>query len=336
MASPDTWPNAQVGDFAYPEARGSAAEARSLWIYSDRAGVRRQWCEDAETAGLHVQRVGTLADVLGGDQAVRSTDLIVLDCPETNAETVAQLAWLDMRLAKAGAQALVTTSLDALDHVFGCFDQSGPEILVNPTRPERVIALSRTLARMPGMVLQEMSQDDRVMLLRLTEQVEQLAERLDLIGGSEAKADPPSDDAKVKSPALAFAAQDSGSRDVIRLSEPALPDARLVRKIIRQRQQRARFFDSEIFADPAWDMLLDLTAAKAENAKVCVTSLCIASGVPPTTALRWITQMVDAGLFERVEDESDRRRAFIQLSQKAADAMARYFGQLGSDAVALA
>jgi len=66
-----------------------------------------------------------------------------------------------------------------------------------------------------------------------------------------------------------------------------------------------------------------------------VTSLCIASGVPPTTALRWISQLTEAGLFERIEDDSDRRRAFIALSEKAADAMARYFAELGRGAARL-
>ncbi|MCB2059102.1 MAG: winged helix DNA-binding protein, partial [Novosphingobium sp.] len=81
--------------------------------------------------------------------------------------------------------------------------------------------------------------------------------------------------------------------------------------------------------------LLDLTAARAEHTRVSVTSLCIASAVPPTTALRWVSQMSEAGLFERVEDETDRRRAFITLSEKAADAMARYFAELGKDAARL-
>jgi DNA-binding MarR family transcriptional regulator len=120
-----------------------------------------------------------------------------------------------------------------------------------------------------------------------------------------------------------------------RTPRPPLPDPRLVRMIIRQRQLRSQFIDSELFADPAWDILLDLTAARAEHTRVSVTSLCIASGVPPTTALRWIGQMVEAGLLERVEDETDRRRAFIQLSDKAADAMARYFAELGKDAKSL-
>ena len=72
-------------------------------------------------------------------------------------------------------------------------------------------------------------------------------------------------------------------------------------------------------------MLLDLTAAHAENAQVSVTSLCIAAGVPATTALRWLKQMVESGIFERVADANDRRRAFIELSSASLDAMARYF-----------
>ena len=79
-------------------------------------------------------------------------------------------------------------------------------------------------------------------------------------------------------------------------------------------------------------MLLDLTAARAEHARVSVTSLCIASGVPPTTALRWIEQMCEAGLLRRVEDDVDRRRSFISLTDKAADAMARYFSAFAPEA----
>jgi predicted transcriptional regulator len=117
-----------------------------------------------------------------------------------------------------------------------------------------------------------------------------------------------------------------------RLTRPALPDPRLVRQIILQRQLRNRFFDMGMFADPAWEMLLDLTAARSERKRVSVTSLCIASGVPPTTALRWISVMLSAGLFERVDDEQDRRRALISLTDKGADLMARYFDLLGQTA----
>lgn len=115
-----------------------------------------------------------------------------------------------------------------------------------------------------------------------------------------------------------------------RTTRPALPAPQLIRKILRNRQERGRFFDAQLFADPAWDMLLDLAAARAEYQRVSVTSLCIASGVPPTTALRWIGQMVDQGWFVRVGDQTDRRRAFIDLSDRGNDAMAGYFAATGT------
>jgi hypothetical protein len=110
---------------------------------------------------------------------------------------------------------------------------------------------------------------------------------------------------------------------------PPFPDPQRVRGIIRKRQLRAKFLDVSLFADPAWDILLDLTAARAEHGQVSVTSLSIASGASSTTALRWIGRMIDAGLLERVEDGTDRRRSFIALTDEAADAMARYFAEIG-------
>ena len=94
------------------------------------------------------------------------------------------------------------------------------------------------------------------------------------------------------------------------------------------RRRREAIFGLDIFAEPAWDMLLDLTAAHGEGARVSVTSLCIAASVPATTALRWLTQMVESGIFQRVPDPADRRRAFIALSDKAIAAMSAYFASL--------
>lgn len=98
-------------------------------------------------------------------------------------------------------------------------------------------------------------------------------------------------------------------------------DAALVRKLIRVRRDRDRFMPAEIFADPAWDMLLDLTAAQLEQREVPVSSLCIAAAVPTTTALRWIRSLTEAGLFERRMDPADARRTYIRLSAEASAAM---------------
>ena len=171
--------------------------------------------------------------------------------------------------------------------------------------------------------------DDSVALLRISEQIDGIYKRLEHLGSTLEAATPRSGSNSV----FHFQHQEERTACGMRATRPPLPDPRLVRRIIRQRQLRARFFDGDFFGDPAWDILLDLTAARAEHARVSVTSLCIASGVPPTTALRWIGMMTEAGLLQRVEDDTDRRRAFVALTDKAADAMARYFVELGAATV---
>ncbi len=106
-------------------------------------------------------------------------------------------------------------------------------------------------------------------------------------------------------------------------------DATLIRRLLRVRRDRDRFFPAEIFADPAWDMLLDLTAAQLEGKNVPVSSLCIAAAVPTTTALRWIRSLTEAGLFERRVDPMDARRTYISLSGNAASAMLSYLRLFG-------
>ena len=324
-------------NFAYLASSNDAAGLPlALSIFADRAHLREQIGDDAQAAGLRLVQAGAIAELLSGD-ARPLGDVVMVDCPGNDGAVLAALARLDMRAAQAGARMVVSTSMAALDDVFGCLDQSGAQILVDPSRGERVLAIGRALIEAAGSRVRELSDEDRLALLRLTEQVAEIAQRLDRLGPPPALT-PEGDSSafRFESPKPAYLGADSDQTDrLVRAARPALPDPRLVRRIIRQRQLRARFFDGDLFADPAWDMLLDLTAARAEHSRVSVTSLCIASGVPPTTALRWIGQMTDAGLLERVEDETDRRRAFITLTDKAADTMARYFADIGAQAARL-
>ncbi len=321
-------------NFAYSAANDPAGLPLSLSIFADRPHLRHEMRDDAAAAGFRITEVAEIASLLEGE-ARPLGEVILLDCPAVDGASLAALVRLDMRAAHCGAHLVVSTSVAALDDVFACMDQSRPQILVDPSRAERVIALGRVLARIPGLRVRELDEEDRLMLLRLTEQVGHIAERLERLQDRAAPAGPDSA-FRFESPKRSFNGEDhDASGRLTRAKRPPLPDPRLVRRIIRQRQLRARFFDGDLFADPAWDILLDLTAARVEHRRVSVTSLCIASGVPPTTALRWIGQMTDAGLLARVEDDTDRRRAFIALTDGAADAVARYFAELGSQAQAL-
>jgi DNA-binding MarR family transcriptional regulator len=311
-------------DFTYDVADDGAGCPARVAIFGADAAVRAQIADDLGGAGFRTIEGGPLAALIEGPIALLG-DVVVVDCPSVDAMALAGLARLDIRVARAGAKLIVATSLAGLDDVFAVLDQSGPQILVSPSRAERVIAVGRVMGEAGAARLREMGEEDRLALLRLSQQVEAIAHSLDRISrpqgaGSalgEFRRDYRGPDAQLS----AFGAAPTPA---------ALPDPRMVRQIIANRQARARFFDAELFGDPAWDMLLDLTAAHGEGARVSVTSLCIAAGVPATTALRWLSQMVESGLFVRVPDPADRRRAFIALSDRALAAMAGYFASLRS------
>lgn len=98
-----------------------------------------------------------------------------------------------------------------------------------------------------------------------------------------------------------------------------------VRRAISARRGRDNFLPGHLFADPAWDMLLELYAAELEQIRLSTSNLCDASDVPATTALRWISTLVDEGLAERHGDPLDARRVFVRLSLKGLKGMSAYF-----------
>jgi DNA-binding MarR family transcriptional regulator len=104
--------------------------------------------------------------------------------------------------------------------------------------------------------------------------------------------------------------------------------ARFVREHIRHRRLRDEHFRADYFADPVWDMLLDLYAAHYEGQPVAVSSLCIAAAVPATTALRWIKALTASGTFTRTRDDSDGRRVYVDLSEEARGKLDVYFDTL--------
>ncbi len=305
----------------------------SISIFADRSALRARLADQALEGGLVLRQAEPLERLLGDDALVLG-DIVVIDAPHASAALLAALARLDMRAARCSSQLIVSTSPDGLDAVFGCIDQSDAQILVAPGDADRALALGTALARVPLGAVHELSGEDRLALVRLTEQVQMLARKMDGFSGADdlLPGEREGDSRAVRSPSLDYMAPSAPARPRGGTPAHALPRPALVREIIRQRQLRARFFDEGLFADPAWDILLDLTAAKVEGKQVSVSSLCIAACVPPTTALRWIGQMSEAGLLDRVQDPADRRRAFIELSDKAAGAMAKYFERLDNGA----
>lgn len=97
----------------------------------------------------------------------------------------------------------------------------------------------------------------------------------------------------------------------------------LARAIYAERRRRHKFLPADLFAEPTWDILLDLYIAAREDRRVPTTSACIGAHVPPTTALRWLRILEARALVEREDDGRDGRRTFVRLTAQGLVAMDR-------------
>lgn len=76
--------------------------------------------------------------------------------------------------------------------------------------------------------------------------------------------------------------------------------------------------------DLAWDILMDLYIGELTGRKTSITSACIASGAPPTTALRYLRALCEAGRIERDRDVKDGRRCWLRLAPTVVEEIDAY------------
>lgn len=290
-------------------------EAFSAVVISDRSD------RDAAIVALELARGRVLArfswDAAGGElAAIAARVILVIEASGVDEATLA--ATLPRIDGYASALELaVIVALDAAQIDLVAAHLLGPHIhlLCEPTLADRTAALVVAAEQMRSHGMSDrVREGEAVRLERLNSEVARIAEVLARLARPDMSDDP---DDIVADRRQSFGLEDyNGPQDIT---------ARDIRQTIRQRRMRDRFFAGNLFEDPAWDMLLDLFAAELERTKVSVSSLCIAAAVAPTTALRWIARMTEAGLFERRPDPRDRRRAFMVLSPRASEGMRRYF-----------
>jgi len=103
--------------------------------------------------------------------------------------------------------------------------------------------------------------------------------------------------------------------------------ADFVEQIIAERDLRVSYLNID-FGEPGWDMLVDLYRAGEIRQKISVSSLTLASRVPPTTALRQIAHLKSIAMIVTEPDPSDRRRAYVFLTQTARNSMDDYLNDL--------
>ena len=95
------------------------------------------------------------------------------------------------------------------------------------------------------------------------------------------------------------------------------------RRILRRQLLGA----DELFGEPAWDMLLDLFVHECQGKQLAMSSLCIAAGIPESSAMRLAQRLCDAGLLVRLPDPADGRRSFMKITPDMAHRLRAYFAE---------
>ncbi|MFN3389010.1 MAG: MarR family transcriptional regulator, partial [Allosphingosinicella sp.] len=256
----------------------------------DAARARRA----IEAAGL---RVSGMAPVAGGERRIDLHAAAGPVCVELGGDAGDALEAVLQRLEQGDGTdrygSVLVFPHALVDRIAARGLPGGIHYLCEPALAERIIALRLAATPRPPMLNDVNKGEATARLQQLSEEVGRIASVLAALSEDET--------------IVAAAAAAIGPEE----SEQAPLDASQIRATIRARRLRDHFFKKDLFADPAWDMLLDLAAARLEGTMVSVSSLCIAGNVPTTTALRWIKTLVDRGLVLRTPDPDDARRSFI-------------------------
>lgn len=291
------------------------------WVYAPTVLIFGDTEEGRAIAAASATDIGgRIAVSLPLDQALAridsqiSVNLVIVDVTRDHGQLLDQLfRRVEEGAASCNFSSVVVIAPNLVDIATARISHEAVDLLVGRDRELLRVALTQGVKRTPTQLREPPENGEATRLHYLAEAMEQHGRALHAALDSESGA--PS--RTVPSEALGAVVADF---------EPI--DAAAIRSIIRARRLRAHFFGSGLFADPAWDILLDLIAARLEGRSVAVSSLCIAAAVPATTALRWIKQLTEAGFLRRVADPVDGRRIFIELTDGAARTMMTYFASV--------
>jgi len=296
--------------------RGYATPGRPMLLIADHAGAADTELAIGVAGGRLLQRV-IWTEAAATLDRLASWPVIVVDASGVSAAVLdGAMPAIATYLERGGGPAVVMLSRDQIDTVALHLLGLNANLLCEASYEQRIAAIfAASIPRRPALH-DSWRESDGERLQRLTDEVARIAQALaKLIHHDEPR------------PARQIAdRRRSYDGEPVSSDQPIEPQE--VRRIIHLRRIRGKFFrqfsGEGLFEDPAWDMLLDLFAAELEGAQVSVSSLCIAAGVAPTTALRWIAKMTEMELFIRHPDPVDRRRAFMALSSQASEAMSAY------------
>lgn len=284
---------------------------RSVVILCSQPVRTRQFEELALASGCRILPIGVAADYLLTDIS-SDTERAGQECSE-----------IADYLNRYGAEALVWIGMDQLESVYAALPPDRCHWLVDADDALALPILARANRRGDMDQLHDRSREGEYGALhKISDDLADFARTLARIAEQE---DSESSSLRDKPVSFRPASAAMFAPLVPQARQDTAPNAARIREMIKLRRLRDQHFPPDLFADPAWDILLDLYAANLEGKSVSVSSLCIAAAVPPTTALRWITTMTEHGALVRKQDPNDARRVFIGLSEDSEARLTAYF-----------
>lgn len=106
---------------------------------------------------------------------------------------------------------------------------------------------------------------------------------------------------------------------------------RRARRTFLNRKRRSELFESSLFGEPAWDMLLALYINEDAGPRSTIGRLIAFCGLSMTTGLRWLDALENNRLIERNTHPTDKRVVLISLSEEGRDALNAYFSETGPE-----
>lgn len=100
------------------------------------------------------------------------------------------------------------------------------------------------------------------------------------------------------------------------------------RSLLNSRRVRKQYFQSDIFGEPAWEILLALYVTQESGARLTMTKLAEWIEAPLTTVARWVKALEEQSLVQRVEHPTDRRTIFIRLHEAGRSALDAYLASI--------
>ncbi|MBU3077280.1 hypothetical protein [Sphingomonas quercus] len=100
--------------------------------------------------------------------------------------------------------------------------------------------------------------------------------------------------------------------------------AETARHLLEERRRRAALFGEDLFANPAWEIMLELFLASETHVRAPLARVGSAAGVPAAAARRWVDLLEERGLLRKIPDREAPDCMTVALTTEVQERMRAY------------